>query len=292
MTISLARNLTAGDRLVRSRDFGGWRPVLYGSGIAGSNVGLMGMGRVGRAIAERLNPFGCTMRYWDRNRLTPESEAELGIHPAGWEELLERSEYVILGLPLTTETKHLIDRKALGLMKPGAYLINPARGSIVDEAAVAEALRSGHLGGYAAARRQPAPAELKEAAEVHSWNFQTGDLNLTVPPTQSLLIDNTLASAINPADIRIFPRKMVGVDLTQVIDIIFPGPIDPNSIDLGDLLISIEPIMGDPRIAIPPNLRPGNTVFPACLPLSQSIAGMTSPAALPPAYMLLPARFQ
>lgn len=150
LTISLARNLMAGDRLVRSRNFGGWRPVLYGSGIAGANVGLLGMGRVGLAIAERLNPFGCTMHYWDRSRLTPESEAELGIHPAGWEELLERSEYVILALPLTTETKHLIDRKALGLMKPGAYLINPARGSIVDEAAVAEALGSGRLGGYAA----------------------------------------------------------------------------------------------------------------------------------------------
>ncbi len=90
----------------------------------------------------------------------------------------------------------------------------------------------------------------------YSWSFQTGDLNLAVPPTQSLLIENTLASAINPVDIKILPRKMVGVDLTQIIDVIFPGPIDPTSIDLNDLMLSIEPIMGDPRIAVPPNLKP------------------------------------
>jgi len=103
-------------------------------------------------------------------------------------------------------------------------------------------------------------------AASYQWSFQTGDLNLAVPPTQSLLIENTLASAINPADIRLLPRKMVGADLTQIVDITFPGPIDPTSIDLNELMISIEPIMGDPRIAIPPNLKPRNTVFPACLP--------------------------
>lgn len=67
-------------------------------------------------------------------------------------------------------------------------------------------------------------------AASYQWSFQTGDLNLAVPPTQSLLIENTLASAINPADIRLLPRKMVGADLTQIVDIIFPGPIDPASI--------------------------------------------------------------
>ena len=103
-------------------------------------------------------------------------------------------------------------------------------------------------------------------AASYQWSFQTGDLNLAVPPTQCLLIENTLASAINPVDIEILPRKMVGVDLTQIIDIIFPCPIDPTSIDLNELMISIEPIMGDPRIAVPPNLKPRNTVFPACLP--------------------------
>jgi hypothetical protein len=86
-------------------------------------------------------------------------------------------------------------------------------------------------------------------AASYQWSFQTGDLNLAVPPTQSLLIENTLASAIHPADIRLLPRKMVGVDLTQVVDIIFPGLIDPSSIDLNDLMLSIEPVMGDLRIA-------------------------------------------
>lgn len=94
----------------------------------------------------------------------------------------------------------------------------------------------------------------------YSWNFQTGDLNLTVPPTQSLLIENTLASAINPADIKIFPRRMVGADLTQEVDIIFPGPIYPTSIDLSDLMISVEGVLGDPNIAVPPNLTPSAVI--------------------------------
>ncbi len=150
LIISLARNLLAGDRLVRTGRFRGWRPVLYGSGLAGSSIGLVGMGRIGRAIAERLKPFGCTLLYWDRNRVTPELETGLGIRPVEWIELLGGSDYVVLALPLTADTKHCVDRRTLPLMKRGAYLINPARGSLVDEAAVAEALRSGHLGGYAA----------------------------------------------------------------------------------------------------------------------------------------------
>jgi hypothetical protein len=90
----------------------------------------------------------------------------------------------------------------------------------------------------------------------YQWSFQTGDLNLAIPPVQSLLIENTLASAIDPKCIKLLPRKMVGVDLTQVVDIIFPGPIDPTSIDLTELMMSIEPILGDPNIAVPPNLQP------------------------------------
>jgi hypothetical protein len=95
----------------------------------------------------------------------------------------------------------------------------------------------------------------------YQWTFQTGDLNLATPPTQSLLIENTLAQAINPADIKILPRRTSGVDLTQVIDIIFPGPIDPNSFSLSDLLLSIEPVLGDPRIAVPPNLQPSAEII-------------------------------
>jgi phosphonate dehydrogenase len=150
LLIAVSRNLLRGDALVRSGQFRGWRPILYGRGIQGATVGLMGIGAVGQAIAMRLKGFGCSLIYHDQRRLPGKSERTLGVVWLQPEELFARSDFLILALPLTAQTMHCIDRNALVQMKPGAYLINPARGSLVDEAAVANALASGHLAGYAA----------------------------------------------------------------------------------------------------------------------------------------------
>jgi phosphonate dehydrogenase len=150
LMIGLARNILPGDRRVRSGSFRGWRPVLYGRGLHGSTVGLIGLGAVGKAVARRLMGFETTLLYTDRVPLAPHEEGALRLHRVSRDELLRRSDFVLLGLPLTSETRGLVDARFLAKLKRGAFLINIARGSLVDESAVAEALESGALGGYAA----------------------------------------------------------------------------------------------------------------------------------------------
>ncbi|MDW8443288.1 MAG: NAD(P)-dependent oxidoreductase [Acetobacteraceae bacterium] len=145
LLIALGRNLLEGDRMVREGRFFGWRPILYGWGIDGATVGILGLGRVGRAIAERLAPFGCRLVGHD-----PAAAPPPGVTALSFAQLLAEADALILALPLTGSTRGLIGRDALTHTKPGALLVNVARGSLVDEEAVAEALEAGRLGGYAA----------------------------------------------------------------------------------------------------------------------------------------------
>jgi phosphonate dehydrogenase len=150
LMIGLGRQLLAGDRWVRSGQFRGWEPRFYGLGLAGARVGFVGMGAIGRAMAERLKPFGVLQRYCDPFPLASDREAELGLSRAPLDELLGWADYVVLAAPLTPATTHIIDAEALARLRPGALLVNPSRGSLVDETAVLEALEAGRLGGYAA----------------------------------------------------------------------------------------------------------------------------------------------
>jgi phosphonate dehydrogenase len=145
LMLGLARNVTAGDRLIRSSEFRGWRPVLYGTGLHGATVGIVGFGRVGQALARLLKSFACRMLCCDPNP----AGADVAIRTS-LDDLLAQSQFVVPLLPLTPETSHLFDAGTLAKTMRGAYLINVARGSIVDEEAVADALESGQLAGYAA----------------------------------------------------------------------------------------------------------------------------------------------
>lgn len=146
LMIALGRHIPTGDAGIRQSGFAGWRPQLYGTGIGQSTVGIVGFGLVGQAIARRLLGFGCRIVAFDSR---PFGEIS-GVEQTAFDDVLKMSDFVVLGLPLTQSTTGLIDARAIGRMKPGALLVNPARGSLVDEAAVADALASGHLGGYAA----------------------------------------------------------------------------------------------------------------------------------------------
>jgi len=141
LMLALGRHILVGDRTIRASGFHGWRPELYGRGLAGATVGVVGFGRVGRAIAERLAAFRCRI-------LPHDAKPTAGI--VNLQELFATSDYVVLALRLTVDTKHIVDRQAIAAMKKGALLVNPARGSLVDETAVADALATGQLGGYAA----------------------------------------------------------------------------------------------------------------------------------------------
>jgi phosphonate dehydrogenase len=150
LTIALARHLLAADASVRVGDFAGWRPALYGAGLDGSTVGIVGMGALGQAIAARLGGFGCRLLYTDPRLLERADEAHFKLVPAPLDALLAASDFVLLAAPYHADSHHVIGAAALARMKPGAYLVNPARGSLVDETAVAAALAAGRLAGYAA----------------------------------------------------------------------------------------------------------------------------------------------
>lgn len=149
LMLALGRHIVKADRQIRDHGFGGWRPQFYGAGIADSTVGILGFGRVGRAIAERLAGFHCRILAYDErpvDRISRPGSVDL----VGLEHLLAASDYIVLALPLTSTTRQIIGRPAIAAMKCGALLVNPARGSLVDEIAVAEAVAAGRLAGYAA----------------------------------------------------------------------------------------------------------------------------------------------
>lgn len=150
LTIALMRHVVPGDRRLRTGVYSGWRPQLYGAGLAGATVGIIGMGLIGQAVAQRLRAFETELLYHDTRPLLPEREAEMGVRRVSLGELLAVSDVVLPLLPLRPDTAWLLDREALARMRPNAYLVNISRGSLVDENAVAEALESGRLGGYAA----------------------------------------------------------------------------------------------------------------------------------------------
>lgn len=139
LLLGLTRNVLAGDTVIRSGRYRGWRPTLYGTGLAGSTVGLIGYGAVGRAFERLISGFRCDLIRHDLR------EGGVDI-----EEVSGRSDFLLPLVPLNTSSFHLVDRDFLARMKSGAFLINVGRGSVVDEEAVADALEAGHVAGYAA----------------------------------------------------------------------------------------------------------------------------------------------
>ncbi|MEX2515531.1 MAG: phosphonate dehydrogenase [Gammaproteobacteria bacterium] len=149
LMLALDRHILAGDTRVCGNYFHGWRPIFYGKGLAGTTVGLYGMGAIGQALTKRLQAFGCKLIYHDQLPLPSADAARLGLQHVELGDLQQQSDYLVLCLPLTARTLHCVDHAFLNRMKSGALLINPCRGSVVDETAVAHALDK-HLGGYAA----------------------------------------------------------------------------------------------------------------------------------------------
>jgi phosphonate dehydrogenase len=150
LALGISRKVLEGDRIVRSGAYGGWRPILYGTALHGRTAGIVGMGKLGRALASRLSAFGMRILYSDPVALPDAMEKDLGATRVKLAELLASSDFVFLLLPLTPETFHLFGAATLDRMKRGSFLINIGRGSTVDEKAIARALGSGQLAGYAA----------------------------------------------------------------------------------------------------------------------------------------------
>ncbi len=159
MILALVRNYIPSYQWVIK---GGWNiadSVERAYDLEGMNVGTVGAGRIGLAVLKRLKPFDVKLHYFDKHRLSNEVEKELGLtyHPSV-ESLVEVSDVVTINAPLHSETERLFDDRLIGRMKRGSYLVNTARGKIVDRDAVVRALESGQLAGYAGDVWFPQPA--------------------------------------------------------------------------------------------------------------------------------------
>jgi glyoxylate reductase len=141
LVMAAGRRISEADRYLREGRWKSWSPqLLLGQDIYGATLGVVGFGRIGQAVGRRAKGFGMTVLYCARSR-KPEAEKEIGADFVTLPELLKRSDFVSIHTPLTPETRHLIGAKELAMMKPTAVLVNTARGPIVDESALAQALR-------------------------------------------------------------------------------------------------------------------------------------------------------
>ncbi len=150
LMLAVARRIPEADSFVRSGAWSRWKllPEQAGLDLHGKNLGLFGMGRIGRAVARRaVHGFGMRLCYTSRGPLPAAEEAALGARRVDLGELLASSDVLSLHAPLTPETRHVIGAKELAAMRPSAILVNTARGPLVDEAALAEALAAGRLWG-------------------------------------------------------------------------------------------------------------------------------------------------
>lgn len=148
LMFAVARRVAEGDRLMRSGVFpGSQSPYMEGGGVSRKTLGIIGMGGVGRAAAERARGFSMRVLYYDPNRLPASDEASLGISWTPLDTLLGESDFVSLHARLTPETRHLIGAREFQLMKRTAYFINSARGPLVDEKALVHALKEGQIAG-------------------------------------------------------------------------------------------------------------------------------------------------
>ncbi|MBX9896306.1 MAG: D-glycerate dehydrogenase [Qipengyuania sp.] len=149
MIIGLPRRVREGIALVRRGEWTGWTPTaLLGVKLAGKTLGIVGMGRIGQAVAHRARAFGLAIAYHNRRRLPDTVEQAFGArYVATLDELVAQADILSLHSPANAESRHMIDARRIGLMKPGACLINTARGDLIDQEALIAALEAGRLGG-------------------------------------------------------------------------------------------------------------------------------------------------
>jgi glyoxylate reductase len=149
LILAVPRRLAEGERLVRSGKWAGWGPTfMMGRRISGKRLGIIGMGRIGQAVARRARGFGLSVHYHNRRRLHPEIEHEL--EATYWESLdqmLARMDVISIHCPHTPATYHLLSARRLQLLQPHAYVVNTARGEVIDENALTRMLQKGELAG-------------------------------------------------------------------------------------------------------------------------------------------------
>ena len=150
LLLSIARRIPEGDRYIRAGQWREWKLMfMLGHDVYAQTLGIVGMGRIGQAVARRAQGFGMRVLYHNRRRLDAALEKALGVVWVELPTLLQRADFVSMHVPLTPETTHLISEVELRMMQPTAYLINTARGAVVDEQGLVRALTEGWIAGAA-----------------------------------------------------------------------------------------------------------------------------------------------
>ena len=148
MILGAARRIVPSDRFTRENRFKGWQAKMFlGGDVFGKTLGIIGCGEIGQAVARRASGFSMRVLYCNRNRL-PTEKAQAAVYTP-LEELLRQSDFVTVHVPLTGQTQHMIGKKQFLMMKPTAYFIHTARGKVVDDQALVEALKEGEIAGAA-----------------------------------------------------------------------------------------------------------------------------------------------
>ncbi len=148
LMLASGRRVVEGDRMVRSQSWKGWGPLqLLGLDISGATLGIVGMGRIGQAVARRAAGFDMRVIYWSRSKLDAAVEQECNATYASLDDVLAESDFLSLHVALTNETTHLIGREELARLKPTARIINTARGPVIDEKALVDWLKANPHGG-------------------------------------------------------------------------------------------------------------------------------------------------
>jgi glyoxylate reductase len=148
LLMGAARRVVEGDDYMRGGKYKGWDPLmLLGTDVSGKTLGIIGFGRIGQAVAKRAAGFSMNILYYDTSQASPETEEALYARFVTLDDLLRQSDFVSVHTVLDANTRHLIDARAFGLMKKSAYLINAARGPIVDEKALVKALKTSKIRG-------------------------------------------------------------------------------------------------------------------------------------------------
>jgi glyoxylate/hydroxypyruvate/2-ketogluconate reductase len=151
LLMACARRMVESEHFLRDQQWKQWRfDLLAGQEVHGSTLGIIGMGRIGQAVAKRASKgFDMKVIYHNRTQLPVATESAFGATWVELADLLAQSDHVMLVLPYSAQSHHMIGARELAMMKPGAHLINIARGGLIDEDALVDALQSGHLGGFA-----------------------------------------------------------------------------------------------------------------------------------------------
>lgn len=150
LILAIARRIVEGDKTTRSDKFTGWAPLFHlGIEVTGKTLGIVGMGNIGKAVAKRAKAFNMPIIYYSRTRQSAEIEADLGLQFMPLEEVIKQADFLSFHLSYNPSLRHMIGAEQLGQMKKTAFLINAARGPLIDEAALAEALETKVIAGAA-----------------------------------------------------------------------------------------------------------------------------------------------